>query len=102
MSHQRFDNGAQSGAGRSGLPLANVIPETEATHTLHPHVSLTPKQDPVPVSFQYASQTHSPPMMWTSVSRTERKLPPRSRVNCSALSSETACKTLLFAQRSYS
>jgi hypothetical protein len=52
-------------------------------------------------SFQYASQPHSSPMMCTSVSRTERKLPPRSRVNCSALSAETACKTLLFAQRSY-
>ena len=26
----------------------------------------------------------------------------RSRVNCSALSAETACKTLLFAQRSHS
>ena len=53
-------------------------------------------------SFQYASQTHSPPMMCTSVSRTERKLPLRSHVNCSALSAETACKILLFAQRSYS
>jgi hypothetical protein len=35
--------------------------------------------------------------MCTSVSRTERKLPPRSRVNSSALSAETACKDLLFA-----
>src|ERR1700722_11389752 len=32
-------------------------------------------------SSQYASQIHSPPMMWTSVSRTERKLLPKSRVN---------------------
>src|SRR5580693_54958 len=53
-------------------------------------------------SFQYVSQPHSPPMMCTSVSRTERKLPLRSRVNSSALRVETACKTLLFAQRSYS
>src|SRR6185369_16205672 len=37
-------------------------------------------------SFQYASQIHSPPIMWTSVSRTEPKLPPRSCVNCSELS----------------
>jgi hypothetical protein len=53
-------------------------------------------------SFQYASEPHSPPMMCTSVSRTEWKLPPNSRVNCSALSAETARKILLFAQRSYS
>src|SRR5262249_24290807 len=53
-------------------------------------------------SFQYVSQLHSLPMIWMSVSRTERKLPPRSRVNCSASSVEAACKTLLFAQRSYS
>src|ERR1700704_2823813 len=53
-------------------------------------------------SFQIVSQPHSPPIMCTSVSRTERKLPPRSRVNSSTLRVETACKTLLFAQRSYS
>jgi hypothetical protein len=39
------------------------------------------------------------PPMCTSVSRTERKLPLRSRVNCSAVSAEAACKTLLFAQK---
>src|SRR5271156_980265 len=53
-------------------------------------------------SFQHVSQPHSLPTMCTSVSRTEPKLPPRSRVNSSALSVEAACKTLLFAQRSYS
>src|SRR5208283_5710571 len=35
-------------------------------------------------SFQHVSQPHSPPTMCTSVSRTERKLPPRPRVNSSA------------------
>jgi hypothetical protein len=44
-------------------------------------------------SFQIVSQPHSPPIMCTSVSRTERKLPPRSRVNSSTLRVETACKT---------
>src|SRR5256885_16437843 len=53
-------------------------------------------------SIQYVSQVDSLPTMCTSVSRTERKLPPRSRVNSSALRVEAACKTLLFAQRSYS
>jgi hypothetical protein len=42
-----------------------------------------------------------PPMMCTRVSSTEQKLPPRSRVNASAVSAVAACKTLLFAQRSY-
>jgi hypothetical protein len=42
------------------------------------------KAEPGDGSCQYLSQPHSPPMMCTSVSRTERKLPPRSRVNCSA------------------
>ena len=50
-------------------------------------------------SFQYASQIHSPPRMCTSVSRTERRRPPRSRVNCSGLSLEAALNTLVFAQR---
>jgi hypothetical protein len=60
------------------------------------------KAEPGDASFQYVSQPHSPPRMWTSVSLTERKLPPRSRVNCSLLSAETARKTRWFAQRSYS
>src|SRR5260370_29747553 len=46
-------------------------------------------------SFQHVSQVLSAPTMCTNVSRTERKLPPRSRVNSSALRVETACKTLL-------
>jgi hypothetical protein len=51
-------------------------------------------------SFRIVSHPPSPPIMCTSVSRTERKLPPRSRVNSSTLRVETACKTPLFAQRS--
>jgi hypothetical protein len=38
-------------------------------------------------------QPHSPPIMCNSVSRTERELPPRSRVNSSTLRVETACAT---------
>src|SRR5579872_4524780 len=53
-------------------------------------------------SFQIVSQPHSPLTMCTSVSRTEAKLPPKSRVNCSPLNVEAACRTLWFAQRSYS
>jgi len=53
-------------------------------------------------SFQYASQPHSPPMMFTSVSRTERKLPRRSRENCPGVSAETTRKSLLFAHWWYS
>ena len=34
--------------------------------------------------------------------RTETKLPPRSRVNCSGLSAQAACQTLPLAHRSYS
>src|ERR1700761_3454338 len=54
------------------------------------------------VSFQIVSQPHSPLRMCISVSRTDPKLPPKSRVNCSLLSVEAACRTAWFAQRSYS
>ena len=46
--------------------------------------------------------SHSPAKMCARVSRTDEKLPPRSRVNCSLLSPEQARNTRLFAQRSYS
>ena len=48
------------------------------------------------------TQPHSLRIMYIRVSRTETKLPPRSRVNCSGLSAEAACKTLPLAHRSYS
>ena len=41
--------------------------------------------DPCPRLLYRPCQIHSPPMMCTSMSRRERKLPPRSRVNSSAL-----------------
>lgn len=41
-------------------------------------------------------------LMCRTASRTEGKLPPRSRANCSEVRRETACNILAFAQRSYS
>src|ERR1700722_18960811 len=68
---------------------------------MRPHNSVT-NAEVSDASFQIVSQPHSPLTMCTSVSRTEPKLPPRSRVNCSTLSADAACRTLLFAHRSYS
>jgi hypothetical protein len=58
------------------------------------------KLDLFSLDFRPLYQPHSPPIMCTTVPRTERKLPPRSRVNSSTLRVEAASKTLLFAHRS--
>jgi hypothetical protein len=100
----RFTNSACSFSTSShfnctAATLGNVSGLNRASRSVLKSVNTAGLWDGI---LQYASQIHSPPTMCTSVSRTERKLPPRSRVKASVLSAEAACKTLLFAQRSYS